>query len=348
MEEEKQSDADLYSKARRNLSCKETTNELLLNSLLSDDPKKARRLNSTISIDTELLFKDKRLKLSLVSPDDYFAIGQAYDLFVEFFVQGELIRKEAIVRKMHGLTKHFTKRSQYRLFIVKNPTNSKVIGARIMEQIPCLDSTLSDTGRNILYAIYIAVDKMYQGQTGIAKQLYISSLIDSVIEAEKKGKDFDMIIAECSDATENLQNSVGLKRVYFKNGIYLTELDFKQPYLYFDPMTGRSSQPAGEEKKEHFMLGFFDKKKTINKKDLEDCVRSLIRQYRSNRIILDFENKDAFAEYEKYFDEIERNIIEQIHHSGKLVTLSKKERIMYQFKYGEKSIITNNPERELD
>jgi len=337
---------ETYRNARRNLPCKETVRELM-NSFLSRNEGKALRLNNIISINTDLLFKGEKLKLSIVDPSDFVTIDQAYSLLRKFFIHGELIAKSALVRKMNGLTKYFTKRPQYRLFTIKTENGGRVIGARILEQIPRLDRNLLDTGKNILYAIYIVVDKNYQGQTGLAKQLYISSLIDAVIEAEKMGREIDAIVAECSDATETLQNSVGLKRVYFKNGIHLTELNFRQPHLFFNPVTGIPTKPVGKENKEHFMMSLFDKR-DITKKDLEDGVRSLLRQYRSNKIRIDFSSDDAFAEYEKYFNQMEGEIIGQIQKSGKLVTLSKKERLLYQLRYGDNSIITHKPERELD
>lgn len=338
---------ETYRNARKNLPCKETVKELM-NSFLSRNEGKALRLNNGISINTELLFRGEKLKLSIVGPDDFVTIGQAYSLFRKFFVHGELISKSALIRKMNGLTKYLTKRPQYRLFTIKNSENGgSVIGARILEQIPMLDKNLLDTGKNILYAIYIVVDKRYQGRTGLAKQLYISSLIDAVIKAEEMNRSLDAIVAECSDATETLQNSVGLKRVYFKNGIYLTELNFKQPHLLFNPVTGVPTKPVGKENREHFMMSLFDKR-IITKRDLEDGVRSLLRQYRSNKIRIDFKSDDAFAEYEKYFNGLEGNIIGQIQKSGKLVTLSKKERLLYQLRYGDNSIITHKPERELD
>ncbi len=342
---EKNEDASLYEGAMRNLSCKNTIDELLRSLRPFSSQEKALRPEGLgHDINSELFFKNEKLDLIIVSPEDPI-VDQAYTLLTDFFVRGELVSKGALVRKMHGLTKHFEPRAQYRLFIVKN--KSKIVGARIIEQIPHLDKNLSNTGKNILYAIYIAVDKKYQGGTGIAKQLYISSLIDSVIEAEKNGKDFDAIVAECSDATENLQNSVGLKRVYFKGKKKLTELNFRQPHLHFNPMTGEPTLPEGEENKEHFMMGLFDKR-FITKIDLEDCVRSLLRQYRSNKIRIDFQGDKAFERYNNYFDSLENEILSQIHKSGKLVLLSKQERLLYQLRHGDDSVITHKPEEGLD
>lgn len=344
---EKQSNLRPYEDAQINLPCKRKIEELI-SSFLPHSKDKAFRLNDEISINIELLFKSEKLNLSIIDPSDSTTIDKVYDLFSKFFFSGELVGKNIIVRNMHGLSKHFTKRPQYRLFAVKNSINeSEVIGARIMEQIPRFNKNLLDTGKNILYAIYIAVDKKYQGCTGIAKQLYISSLIDAVIEAEKIGRVLDSIVAECYDATENLQNSVGLKRVYFKNGIYLTELNYRQPHLSFNTITGNPTEPIGKESKEHFMMGLFSKR-SINKKDLEDGVRSLVRQYRSNKIRIDFKSDDAFNKYQKYFSEIESSIIEQIHRSGKLITLSRKERTIYQLKHGYNSVITHKPENGFD
>lgn len=343
----KLSDASLYANACKNLPCKETINELL-SSFLFNSKDKALRISNDIGINTELLFKGKKLNLSIVDSSDSTTIDQTYNLFKKFFVRGELIGKNTIIRNMDGLSKHFTKRPQYRLFTIKNSVNGgEVIGARIMEQIPRLNKNLSDTGKNILYAIYIVVDKKYQGGTGVAKQLYISSLIDSVIEAEKVDRRLDAIVAECSDATENLQNSVGLKRVYFKKGIQLTELNFRQPYFYFNTITGAPVDPEGKENKEHFMMGIFEKR-ALNKNDIEDGVRSLLRQYRSNKIEIDFKSRDAFEEYHRYFDQLENTTIEQIRHTGKLVTLSKKERTIYQLRHGNNSVITHKSEDELD
>lgn len=343
---EKNEDSSLYEGAMRNSSCKSTIDELLKSLRPFNSQEKALRPEGLeYDINSELFFKNEKLDLMICSPEDPI-VDQAYALLTDFFVRGELVSKGALVRKMHGLTKHFEPRAQYRLFIVKNK-NGKIVGVRIIEQIPHLDKTFQNTGKNILYAIYIAVDKKYQGGTGIAKQLYISSLIDAVIEAEKNGKDFDAIVAECSDATENLQNSVGLKRVYFKGKKKLTELDFRQPHLHFNPMTGKPTLPEGEENKEHLMMTLFDKR-VVTKIDLEDCVRSLLRQYRSNKIRIDFQSDKAFEQYNNYFDNLENEISAQIHESGKLVLLSKQERLLYQLRHGDGSVITHKPEEGLD
>lgn len=321
-----------------NLPCRNLA-EKLLASLNTRD--KALRPDNKLTIDTDLLFRGEKLKLFLVDPEDFQTINQAYTLLRKFFVRGDLISQNALIRNMHGYSKHFKERPKYRLFVVKNQ-GGEIIGVRIMEQIPLVGSM----NENILYAIYIALDNRYQGMTGIAKQLYVSSLIDSAIEADKVGKKIVSIVAECSDATENLQNSVGLKRVYFKRGDVLTELNFKQPYLSFNPITGYPTDPVGKENKDHFMISFFDNE-TISKDDLLDQVISLFVKYESNKIESDFRDERGFINYHKYFLNIEEEIKRQFE-TGDIFLLSKMERIMYQNQYGQNSVISHKKDDDID
>jgi hypothetical protein len=331
-----------FRKASHNLFCKRKIEELIdsFKSVLS--VKKAQRDSVyNESIDTPLIFRGEKLELLMVRPTDKEIINQVYDLFSSFFIKGELVSKAAIVRNLYGLSKRFTERPKYRLFCVKNSAGN-VIGARIIEQIPFMNSKTE----NVLYAVYIALDKKYQGSTGIAKQLYISSLIDAVIEAEKDQKKLRLIVAECSDATENLQNSVGLKRVYFKRGIILKELNFKQPYMKFNIMNGNPIEEEGDENKEHFMIGIFEDKE-ITKEDLFSGIISLFNQYESNRSRLDFHDDQAFLNYKNYFLNLKEDIKREIFEDKELVLFSKKERLLYQLDYGDDSVLSHKDDEEI-
>jgi hypothetical protein len=322
--------------------CKERVKELIDSfALFSTERKAKREISYNESINTPLMFKGEELELFSVSPLDKEIIDKTYDLLSKFFVKGELVTKAAIVRNLYGLSKKFKPRPKYRLFCVKNSAND-IIGARIMEQIPFLDSKTE----NVLYAVYIALDKRYQGSTGVAKQLYISSLIDAVIEAEKNQKKLRLIVAECSDATENLQNSVGLKRVYFKKEKVLRELNFKQPYMKFDTMTGKPIQKDEGENKEHFMIGIFEKKE-ISKDDLYNGIVSLFNQYESNKIDLDFCNFKSYSNYKNYFQSLKGDITKEIFDNGELVLMSKKERLIYQLENGDDSVISHKDDEEI-
>jgi len=280
----------------------------------------SRMTRDALQVDCEIsLEKDTFTIKSIKSKNDP-ALEELLTLLDKHFKEDTLNSRDAFIAKLEGKTKFGKDRPQYRCFYVRN-NEGKMIGLRIAEQFPLEDKEGNETDKNIFYAMYIAIDEEYR-TAGVARELYVSSLIDASQEAEKRNKKLDFIIAECSPRTERLQNVVGLKRVYFKKDGQLTEFKYYQPPMKFDPATGEklSGEPA-----EHLMLCKMTGQE-ISKEELFNSVRSLYVQYQNGYPREAFENDQAFEKHQMHYQEIYKNISEMIEQGGELVMLTAEER----------------------
>lgn len=236
------------------------------------------------------------------------------------FGEDTLNAKETFIRKLEGKTKYEKPRPEYRCFYIKN-NEGKIIGIRVSEQFNLEGTDGKPTNENIFYAMYIALDKEYRN-TGIIRELYVSSLIDANLEAEKRNKKLNFMIAECSPRTEGLQNLFGLKRIYFKKDGVLTEFKYHQPPMKFNIETGEkdSGEPA-----EHLMVQKVSEGE-FSKEELFLVIKSLYKQYQNGWPREAFETKEAFKKHEEYYEEVYENIKKQINESGELVLMSIDER----------------------
>lgn len=242
-------------------------------------------------------------------------LPEIYKFLKENFKQDELSSLETLKQKIDGVDNSGNQRPKYRCFYVeqkfKQNLERKILAVRISETFPMETLTKKSTNKNIFYGLYIAVDKDYR-YLGLAKELYISSLLDAVWLSTEEQKEICAILAECTPDSEKLMNSVGLKRIFFEKGNTITELPYYQPALEFDLKTGVN---LSCEVAEHLMLLNLSRGPT-NMVILCDIIHSLFNHYEKNYVENDFENLFAYQKYCAYFQNLRRNIFQYIIYSG--------------------------------
>lgn len=245
------------------------------------------------------------------------ALEKVFDLLEKYFKEDELNTRESFIRKMEGLTKDGDKRPAYRCFYVEDE-NKNVIATRVAENFPLQDKEGKETNENIFYGLYIVIDKEYQS-TGLARELYISALIDAAVESQKENKDLTALVAECTPASEKLMNTVGLKKIYFKDENQFKEFEYYQPAIEFDTETGENTT---QEVAEHIMVYNTPKKGILNKELFHEILSSLYQQYQNNYKEKAFKTKEAFEKYTNYYNNLKIKTKEDINNQGELVMLS--------------------------
>jgi len=97
-------------------------------------------------------------------------------------------------------------------------------------------------------------------QCGIAREAYISAIMQVATESEQEGKELLLAGGEATYTSEEFWNSVGWKRVYAERDdaprLY-EEIRYVQPALDYDLATGDVAEGANS-KPEHLMLDIFE------------------------------------------------------------------------------------------
>ncbi len=275
------------------------------------------------SLDKEGRFSGQVFSINQVQGPSDPRLGEVLNFLSEQFNENVLNQREDFERKLLGKTRYGTDRPAYRCFYLTNPKN-EIIAVRVAEQIPLLKKGRERKKSSAFYAIYIVLDQSYRGGNNIPVEMYIASLMDAAESAYKTGKKVKYLVAECSSATERLQNKIGLKRVYLKNGERLKELEFFQPPMEYNPKTG---SPISEESAEHFMLCKTNGSR-VTKKNVYTALSSLLNMYRSNHPREYFISDEAFLAHEKIFEDRLVAIQTQLNECSEVILLSKDERTL--------------------
>lgn len=267
-----------------------------------------------------LCVNNEKLFIKTVKTGNEEPVDRMLDLIESTFTQDQISNRDIFKKKIDGKTPLGEDRPKYKCFYVENETG-KIVATRIAEQIPLKDLSGSITNKNIFYGIYIVVKPQYKG-TGIARELYVSALIDALIDAYRENKSIDLIIAECTQYSENLMNAVGLKRIYFNNNTGLTEFQYKQPAIEFDVGTGEkiSGEPAA-----HLMVCQLGEE-ALTKEKTKQVIISLYDQFRQTWPNEIFESKKAIQNHNEYHLSLRKMVIEEIDKNGELMLLDMKER----------------------
>ncbi|HEY4477987.1 MAG TPA: hypothetical protein VJB09_01795 [Candidatus Paceibacterota bacterium] len=273
------------------------------------------------SMDTEGRFSGQVFSINQVQGPSDPRLDEVLSFLGKQFNENVLNQKEDFKRKLLGKTRYGDDRPAYRCFYLTNPKN-EIIATRVAEQIPLLKKGRERRKSAAFYAIYIVLDQAYRGGNNIPVEMYIASLIDAAENSYKTGKKVKYLVAECSSATERLQNKIGLKRVYLRSGGILKELEFYQPPMEFDSVTG---SPTSEESAEHFML-YKTNGTLVTKKNVYDAVSSLLNMYRSNHPTKYFTREEAFLAHEKLFEDKLNTLRQQLDACSEVMLLSKDER----------------------
>jgi len=243
---------------------------------------------------------------------------EVQNLLEKTFGKEEIDPLEIMQQAVNGVEFDVPSEVKYKVFAVRDP-EGKVVSTVCGGNLDLRDTSDKPTGETMFMVAYAVTDKNVK-QGGLAREAYISALMDSVSEAEKNGKKFTMAAGECTYTSEKFWNKLGWKRVYLQTGDAqtYTEARYVQSALDFDEKTGKPTEDAGEAP-EHLMVRCFDRQ-TPSKEKIQSAIRAFYRW--CNRWPREaFDNTKAYKRNQAYVDDLEANFKKDLDQAGQIILL---------------------------
>ncbi|MBP9802992.1 MAG: hypothetical protein KBD14_01640 [Candidatus Pacebacteria bacterium] len=293
------------------LCFEEAKNNQLIWNKIQELIKNSRGQRENLKPETKIEIGNIKFEIKQITDKKDPNLEEVFKLLETNFKPEELSGIESFAEKIEGKQMDGSERIKYRCFYVKD-NNNKIVAVRISENIPLITENKSKMDENIFYGLYIVVDEKYRS-SGLARELYISALIDAMTESQKQNKSLKYLLAECTPSSENLMNSIGLEKIFLKNNNTWKEFEYYQPALDFDNITGH---PTKGEFPEHIMVANLEDE--INKENFYDIIASLLNQYKNSYSRKDFANDEAFITYQNYYNNLYNDISRQLEESSEL------------------------------
>ena len=275
---------------------------------------------------TELKIGEKRFMIEGIERGDSPDISQVQNLFIKTFGEEEVDPEEILRSGVEGKTPWETDDlCKYRIHVIKN-SEGEVVSTVTGGLLDLLDNENNPTGKKMFMVAYAVTDPQAR-QGGLAREAYISAIMDAAKSARSEGKELAFAAGECTYTSERFWNNVGWKRVYGATSLEdkkaYTELKYVQPALDFDETTGKPAEDAGEAP-EHLMIDSFGRMPPTK----EEILQTIQAFYRwCNRWPPEaFENEEAYEKHQEYVSVIEEQFKKQLAESGQLIYLDQSSR----------------------
>ena len=216
--------------------------------------KQSRYRRSTIeSPNTAIEIEGKKFTIERIEDGDSPDVPKVLELFYVGFDAAEVETEESFKNSIEGRTEFGTPVTPYIIFAVKDE-EGKIISAFGGTLLDFEGSDNQSEKECALQVWYIVSDKTIR-QNGIARELYISGLMQAVQEADAQNKKLTFAIGECASTAEVFWNKVGWKRIYLEKGNKRTyeELRYIQPPMRWNTETGEIAEDT-HEVAQHFMI----------------------------------------------------------------------------------------------
>ncbi len=282
-----------------------------------------KRLNRKSS-NTELEIGEKHFTIESIESGDHPDIAQVQELFIKTFGEEEVDPEEVMRSAVEGKTAWDTEDiTNYRLHVIKDKEGKvvSIVGGGLLD---LLGDENKPTGKTMFMIGYAVTDPDAR-QGGLAREAYISAIMDAERTAKAQGKELSFAAGECMSTSEKFWNNVGWKRAYVadrpgETKAY-TELKYVQPALDFDPETGEIAEDAGEAP-EHFMVDSFGRMPPT-KKEIMMTVNAFYRW--CNKWPREaFENDEAYEKHLAYVQGIEDTFNEKLKQGGQVIYLDQQ------------------------
>lgn len=182
-------------------------------------------------------------------------VGEVQSLLERTFGEEEVDPQDALRLGLEGKTEFGTPDiAKYKIYAVKD-SEGKVVSTVTGGLLDVKTKNGDPTGKTIFMVGYAVTDPSCR-QGGLAREAYISALMDCAMEAQRTGKRFAFAAGECTYTSEKFWNKVGWERAYKKvegEEEKYRELKYVQPPLTFNPDTGEPAEDAGAVP-EHVMI----------------------------------------------------------------------------------------------
>jgi len=178
------------------------------------------------------------------------SISEVQVLLRSVFKPEEVEREDVMRSAIEGRSPWGTPdTTRYRMLVAKDG-NGKVLSVFTYAHLELPDSQGTRTPRSFLYGGYAATQAGLR-QSGLARELYISALMQAAAEANAQGKRLLFAMGECKRSAEKFWNGVGRKRIYVRTNDnsapsrFFEEIPYFQPPLNFSAATGQITEGAG-------------------------------------------------------------------------------------------------------
>lgn len=276
--------------------------------------------------DCELEIEGNRFRVESIQNREHPDLAQVQRLLVETFGEEEVDPEEILRNAVEGKNVSGEEEGvKYKVYTIKNG-EGRVVSMLTGGLLDIQDKNGANTGETLFMVAYCVTDKNAR-QNGLAREAYISAIVDVVKESELQGKTLSFAAGECVSTSEKFWNNVGWKRVYKAHAPgdakEYDELKYVQPPLDFNTATGESSEGAGEAP-EHLMIDSFERMSPSK----EQIVRTVQAFYRWCNIWPHeaFESEEAYEKHLEYSTRQEQKFIDDIKNGGSLIYLDQKSR----------------------
>lgn len=288
-------------------------NELCIKSQYSYPQE--RGVNCSIENNEGKLFEVKVIENSN-SPE----FNDVIFLLKETFGEGQKDSVEILKTAIDGKSPWGTLRDKYRIISIFDE-NKELSAACVGSVLNAKNSEKDSSNEMIYYVAYIATNPNLK-KSGLAREAYISSLMDAAKIAKENNKNLTFSTGECTPTSEHFWNSMGEKRIYIKSNGGYKELSYILPALNFNKDTG-SITPNSVETPLHLMIDSFDGEK-ISKEKIKIVYETIVSSEMWPREA--FSNNEAYENYSQYIQNLKNKFIETLDSEGELVLLSAEEK----------------------
>ena len=279
--------------------------------------------SNEFSVNCEIELSGEKFKIETIEDGKSPVISDVQKMLEKTFSAEELDSEEVLRSAVDGKTSQGTESERYRIITVHNEKN-ELVAFITGSQLALLAETGESTKESVYYVGYVITDKKTR-QKGLAREAYVSALIDATKDARLQGNKLKFVIGEGASSAEKFINSFGSKRLYVQTGVKkeYTELKYIQPALDFDENTGEISKGAGEVP-EHLMIGGLGQG-SPTKEDVKKTYEAMMR-FNSELPEEAFNNKGAHENQKKYIADIKEKFKSFLDNNGQLIFLDAENR----------------------
>lgn len=240
-------------------------------------------------------------------------IAQGYELLCENLSKAEVEPLNRLTRNVRGV-RLCDRPTCYRLFLAINEDG--LVVAVYAGSLMDLDH------RHAVFIGTYAATRHCHARRGLMRELFISGLMQAVMDADELGEELALIIGDCTQSSEHMWNAVGRKRLCMQTSVGVKEVDFLQPAIRFNLDTGLPADGL-EPVKEHLMVRSLGPE--ITKRLIIQAVGAYYR-WCGKRPPQDFASLGAYHQYRAHFDGLLMQFKEALCAGGELVLYSAAER----------------------
>ena len=233
----------------------------------------------------------------------------------------EIIDSDEILKAaVDGKSLWGTPRDKYNVVSVFNE-NKELSASCIGSVLNIKNLENNNTDEMIFFVAYMATNPDLK-KSGLARETYISSLMNAAKIAKENNKKLNFSAGECTSSSEHFWNNMGKKRIYIKLEKEFKELSYISPAINFDKETG-NVLPDNIETPLHLMIDSFDKKE-INKDKIKNIYETIVSSEMWPREA--FSGDEAYKKYLQYLQNLKNKFIESLDLKGELVLLDVEEK----------------------